>query len=76
MKLRKINEFMENVWLSIAILTTLYGIYVVWTQGFAENKLYAFFPLVAWFFYYTRRRLRLAMEKNDTQKEGHQNLKP
>lgn len=58
---------MEKFWLVIAILTSIYGIYMVAQLGLEEAKWYVFFPIVAILFYYTRRRLRLALEKRESE---------
>jgi hypothetical protein len=43
---------MEQFWLMVAIVTA---------------KWYVFFPIIAILFYYTRRRLRLALEKKESE---------
>jgi len=59
---------MEKFWLAVAILTSIYGIYMVTKLGIVEAKWYVFFPIVAILFYYTRRRLRRSLDKHESQK--------
>jgi membrane protein implicated in regulation of membrane protease activity len=67
MKLKSLNKFMEQFWLMVAIITSIYGIYMVYMLGLVEAKWYVFFPIIAILFYYTRRRLRLALEKKESE---------
>ncbi|NNC82800.1 MAG: hypothetical protein HKN79_04420 [Flavobacteriales bacterium] len=64
MDLKKINDFLEKFWLTVAIGTTLYGIYFINQFGLEGNWMYALLPLVAFVFYGMRRSMRKRMEKD------------
>jgi hypothetical protein len=65
MNLRSVNSFFEKFWLAVGIGTSIYGMFIVATQGLDDNIKYLLFPLLAFFLFYLRRRMRKSLELRD-----------
>jgi len=61
MNLNKFTLFMEKLWLVIAILTSIYAIYMIFS-GETLNSMEYVLPIVAFVLFYTRRTIRRKLE--------------
>jgi len=56
MSLLRVSSFLVKFWLIVAILTAVYGIYYVYLHGIEGNIAYLLLPLIAFAFYFLRKR--------------------
>jgi hypothetical protein len=61
--MEKIARFMEYFWLTLAVLTAVWSIYVIAGQGWAQGKVWLLFPAVCGAMYGYRRFMRGRIER-------------
>jgi hypothetical protein len=67
--MQKYNLFMEKFWMVIAIVSFVYGVYMVGKFGLADAGLYLLMPLIAGTLYYLRSYARKRAERENDQKD-------
>ncbi len=67
--MRKYNLFMEKFWMVIAIVSFVYGVYMIRKFGLADAGLYLIMPLIAGALYYLRSYARRRAERENDQKD-------
>lgn len=60
-------RILEISWLALAIIGALFALYKFITEGVGEALFPVFFTLVAFVFFFVRRKQRIAMEKEHQQ---------
>lgn len=58
------NKIMEIFWLSLAGITSLIVVYLLFTDGWDKNKFYLVFPAICFAMFFARRFMRRRMEKH------------
>jgi FtsH-binding integral membrane protein len=61
--LGKVYKFMERFWLIIAVASTIASTYIVITDGFDKSKIYIALPVIAFVYWFMRRRIRKSYER-------------
>jgi FtsH-binding integral membrane protein len=61
--LGKVYKFMERFWLIIAVASTIASTYIVITDGFDKSKIYIALPVIAFAYWFMRRRIRKSYER-------------
>ncbi len=69
--MEKFARFMEKFWLVLAVLTAVWTIYVIASQGWITGRVWTWFPLVClgmwWYRRFTRRRMEAWARRQEGQ---------
>ncbi|MDZ4822149.1 MAG: hypothetical protein SH856_01695 [Flavobacteriales bacterium] len=62
--MEKINRGMEHFWLAVTIASAIYAFYKCFSGGWAVEYMNFIIPIIAFFWFLTRRFMRQRMERS------------
>jgi hypothetical protein len=63
-RILQVTRAAEKFWLASSIIVTIVSLWIIYSEGWGENKMLPLVPVLAWLWYFVRRGFRKRLQND------------